>query len=184
MIDTTHIKRVFENMMPYIQAGYDTVNDPPEKPYFVYGRKHEILALLTEKDKSPIWKAKKFPLIILYHSQPEGHGDSYVYNYTISPLVSIVNASNENWNTEQRYTNNVEDILYPIKDLLLQEIADNPAFYQTFTDEISYDLVVWDGNPAENKQTGLLFNDYLDGINITFNELRVFKGAQQPCSFA
>lgn len=169
--DTTHLRNIFEEMMTYIQPLYDTVNE--EKPFFMYGRNQEIVDILSQKDNSPVWKLRKFPLIILYHSQPENHGESYQIDYTVSPLVSIVTQSKRNYTTGQRYTNSVEDVLYPIKDLLLQEMADNPAFYQSDPDEIEHTIVVWDGNPEV--AAGQKYNDYLDGINIQFNNLQVFK---------
>jgi len=177
IIETTYIKTVFEGMMTYIRAQYDTAtideNHPaPETPYFMYGRKKEILQLLCEKDKDETYKYKKYPLIILYHSQPEQHGKNLVDEYSISPLVSIVTESDKNFRTAARYTNTLEPILYPIMNYLIKEIADNPAFYQAYSEEIEREIRVWDNSPNES---GILFNNYLDGIDIQFKNLRLFK---------
>lgn len=174
-MDTTHLKNIFENMMPYIRALYDPTGVPPyQKPYYIYGRKHEVLTELTNKDRSIIWKENKFPLVILYHSQIEDYNENILY-YSVSPLISIVTGSLRKFTTNQRYTNSVENILYPIKDLLIQEIADNPAFYQSYTHEIDHEVLVWDGNPSDNTKEGVIYNDYLDGINININNLLVSK---------
>jgi hypothetical protein len=173
-IDTTYLKTVFEGMMPYIRAQYDVVNDPIETPYFMYGRKHEIMQLLAEKTKDEERKYKKYPLIILYHGQPERHGRNFVDQFQVSPLVSIVTDSTRVMKTDDRFTNSVVPILYPIYRMLIQEIANNPAFYQSYPEEIVNEIRIWDGNPSENKSAGLLYNDYLDGIDIQFTDLKLF----------
>lgn len=193
--DNIYLKDVFIDIMSNVRDNYDPLPDSPtnaqiaaQKPYFLYGRKHEILKLLTEKDTSPVWKNQKFPLVILYHSQPESHspGD-YLLDYTVSPTVSIVMDSSPDWltidengNTDSRYTKNIETILYPIKNLLLKYMAESYAFQQSYVDEIEHEITVWDGNPADNTDAGIIFNEYLDGINIEFNNLEVFKTAT-PC---
>ena len=173
--NTTHIKDVFEEMMPYIRANYS--NDG-EAPYFMYGRTLEVLQLLTEKDESDDYKFKKYPLIILYHGQQERHGVGVATNYLYSPLISIVTDSNREFRTATRYENTLEPVLYPIMQYLIQEIADNPNFYQSYDEEIVRSIKVWDGNPADTKTAGLLFNDYLDGIDIQFTDLRLFRNYQ------
>ena len=169
-INTTYQIDLFDDILSNIQAQYDTVNDPAESPYGAFARKHEVLQVLTEKDKSGIYKYKKYPLIILYHGQTENKGQDVGTEYIFSPLMSIVTNSSRTKKTADRYSDVVKPILFPIYKLLLQEIAGNPAIYQSFEDEIPHTIKVWDGSPNSN---GLLFNDYLDGIDIQFSDLRV-----------
>lgn len=181
MIETTYIKEVFESMMPFIQAQYDTLYDPVEAPFFMYGRKSEILQLLTEKDQDDEYKYKKYPLIILYASQQERHGINHMNEYLISPLVSIVTDSSREFYQDDRFTNSIKPILYPIYEYLLQEIGNNPAFYQSYAEDIKNQIKVWDGNPSDSKTIGIAYNDYLDGIDVQFTDLRLFKN-QTACA--
>lgn len=165
---------IFDEMMDNIQSEYDTINVPVETPYGMYGSRHEICQLLTEKDESQTWKFKKYPLIILYSGQDEERGTSPLYDFEVSPLFSIVTDSSRNFRESDRYTNSVKPILDPIYELLLDEISKNPYLWQSYPEEIEHTYKVWNGNPSDNKEAGLMFNDYLDGIDIQITNLRVF----------
>lgn len=183
LVETTYIKDVFETMMGFIRTEWDTVNDPVEVPYFMYGYRNEICQLLTEKDESSTYKTKKYPLIILWHGQEEDHGKQLNANYIISPLVSIITDSAREKRTSERYELSIKPTLYPLYLLLLEEIANNPAFYQTHVEEIENKIRVWDGSPSDDRKIGLMFNDYLDGVDIKFNNLVLFKEIETPSSF-
>lgn len=174
IIITDYIKDIFEGMMTEIRSIYDP--DNLEEPYFQYGSKYEITQQLSEKDRKPTWQDKKYPLVCLYVDTVENRGGDLV-GYTVSPVIDIVVDSIRNYRSPQRIDDSVKNILHDIYKLILDEIADNPAFWANDPGLISHNLLYWNGNPTTGGETGLIFNDYLDGINITFNDLKIFANS-------
>lgn len=185
-VDKTYFIDIFDDIMTNVQAIYDptTAIEDGRKPYAIYGGPIEICQILTEKDNNAVWKFKKYPLVILYKAQPESRYPDLATEYLFSPLISIVTPSSgkETTRTPKRFTDNIKPILQPICELLLQEIADNPAIWQSTPEQINHTYRVWDGNPGDQR-TGLLFNDYLDGIDIQFTDLRITRQVSCPAIF-
>ena len=63
MDDRRYFVDIFEAIVDRTQELYDP--DNLEKPYYLYGHYLDVLSVLIEKDKSDVFKFKKYPLIIL-----------------------------------------------------------------------------------------------------------------------
>jgi hypothetical protein len=174
MADKRYFVDVFEEVVDNVRAIYDTVNDPKEAPYFLKGRPLEIIQLLQEKDESDEYKWKKYPLIVLFTNFTEKRGRAKSLQFEVSPKVAIITESDQDFRTGDRYTNSVKPVLYPIYELLLEEIANNPNFLQSQKRNIIHDITIWDGNPT-SQSAGLSYSDYVDGIDIQFTDLKIFS---------
>lgn len=171
-----YIIDLFKEAVSMVAQEYD--NEQQEKPYFIAGRAQEVLRMLCEKDDNGSKKFRKYPLIVLNTNVLETRGNP-AYQYVASPVISIVYESDEELYTEDRYEESYSKVLSPIYELLLQEIADNPNFYPATKEEIAHTTINWDGNPVAGS-SGITTNDYLDGINITFTDLQIFRKPSCP----
>jgi hypothetical protein len=103
----------------------------------------------------------------------EGHGKELANEYVFNPRILILAPTNVNYTASARYTNVLKPVLYELYDLLLQEMADNPNLNTGLKSQIQHkktDRVNWGTQNASDD-----LNDVLDGIDITFTDLRVFK---------
>lgn len=152
-----------------------------EKPYYLHGHPLEIIKTLTLKDKSQNWKYRKFPLVILLQDFEEKKGVNPSWSLQVSPRILIVNETKREFSSVERYKENFKPILYPIYELLLEAIADIGFFGVAASDQIDHkktDRLFW-GNQGLYGTKGNIFSDYLDAIDLTFNNLTVLS--KEPC---
>jgi len=133
-------------------------------PYYDHekiAKAHEILSQMT----GPQSKWKKYPYVLLIHPYSVVDNDfSYVTANNTS--IIIVNPTQNEWNSDQRYTNNFNTILEPIYYGILNGLIEHPAIMveggiipHTRTDNLFID-----GNPLPDKLDGLLME--LGALNI------------------
>lgn len=172
---------VFQDIIDSIVEIYDPIvaGVPPtggEKPYAMYGHLKEVLRVLSEKDESQAYKFKKYPLIVLIQDFEETH-NTLANQYTISPRIIILEESKREYKADDRYINSFKTVLYPLYELLLEEIAGNPYLntvpVASLIPHKKYDRLNWG-----TQQAGDALNDYLDGIDITLTDLKVFAEYQ------
>jgi hypothetical protein len=178
-----YIVDVFEDIMEHVILEYDPIvgvapnQTGGEKPFYGYGSIKEILQVLSEKDNDKEKKYKKFPLVALVLDLPEKKGTELANEYLVNPRILILEKTDKNYRADQRYLNTMKPTLIPIYDLLLQEMADNPNLNTGLKEQIKHT-----STPRVNWGTqtqGDDLNDYLDGIELNFQDLRIFKAEPQ-----
>lgn len=176
-VNTTYFVDVFQDIIDHVILKYDPiVVGPPqtggEKPYGMYGHIKEVLQTLSEKDNHKTYKFKKYPLIVLVQDFEETADENTSYQYTVSPRFLFLDQTLKTYKSSDRYTNVYKPVLYKLYKLFLEELADNPLIWQSNFEEFKnkkIDRVNWGTQTPEG------FNDALDGIDVTFPGLRIFR---------
>ena len=179
--DRDYFIDVFEEIVAAVRLEYDTVNNL--EPYFTYGHPREIANKLSLKDQNAVDKFRKWPLIALITDLEQNFNDDPNIYYELSPFtVLIVVNTIKTYTSEERTVNTLKPILYPIKKLLIEKIIESKAIYAP-RQKIKYkqiDKYGW-GNETVYGNTGLIFNSFLDAIEITPSEIKVYPN-QYECS--
>ena len=174
MTDNKYLVDVFCEILSDVRAIYDERN--VEEPYYLYGHPLDINNVLTQKSNNQEFKYKKYPLVALLQDFTETHG-SFSYFYTASPKIIIVNSTDRNYNSEQRYENVFKITLYPIYEYLIKKILDSRLIDATIIEQLPHsktDRLYW-GKVGIQGNTGKIFNDYLDCIEIDFTDLKIIR---------
>lgn len=175
-VDRRYFVDVFADIVNEARKIYDPSGI--EKPYFMYGHPIDITKQLQFKDLSETYKFKRYPLICLLLDLQQKHGDNMNYEYTVSPTVLILDNTDPDYSSEQRTISTFKPILYPIFFALIKAISNSkhlliksgdPQYVQT-------DKYFWGKEGIKMRgYDGLLFNEYLDGIQLDFKDLKVYK---------
>jgi len=172
MADRKYFVDVFSDVVAEVRAEYDPINNL--QPYYMFGHPKEIAHRLTLKEKGSL-KFNKYPLIALLTDFEETHMQTQDISYSVSPTILILNPTNKNYNSEERYINTFKTILYPIYELLIDKIAESKII-STKSRLISHtkiDRLYWGVNGI-NGNEGLIFNDILDGIELNIDTLDIY----------
>ena len=155
-----------------VSAGTSWTAKPP---YYMYGHPKEIRQRLQERDSGPTLKYQKYPLIALIQDFPEDMTDPELYA-EVKITVVIVGYTKKDYYSEDRYTNVLKPVLYPIYNDLLEAIFNDSNFWfdpsltkpkHTKTDRLFYGTESVDGNVANQ------YADHLDAIEVSNLELRI-----------
>jgi hypothetical protein len=166
---------VFADIIDEVRQIYDPSG--LEQPYFMYGHPIDITRQLQLKDLNEDQKYEKYPLICLLLDLQEKHKQKVNYEYSVSPTVLILAETDINYTSEQRTISTFKPILYPIYLELINAITDSshliidgdPVFTKT-------DKYFWGKEGIKMRgYDGLIFNDHLDGIQLDFEDLKVYK---------
>lgn len=177
MADKKYIVDMFEDIVSQVRADYDPTN--LLEPYYDYGHLISILNKLNAKDGNRVLKLQKYPLIALIQDIQEDHTNDLNIGYSFSPGIVILATTDKNYTEQQRYQNVLKTILYPIYELLIEKIK----YYQFFDFETEsngiptykkWDRVNW-GTSTFFGNVATFFNDYLDGIEIQFDPINVYR---------
>ena len=170
---------VFQDIIDHIVLIYDPIiGNPPtggNKPYALYGSLQAIVRELMERDDK---KLNNYPLIALILDLDETTGTTLRNEYIISPRMIILEQTKKEYYPSERVTNNFKLVLQPLYNLVLDEIADNPAInvqHRDYIDHKKTDRMDWGTQQANDK-----LNEFLDGIDIRFNNLKVFRQIPEP----
>lgn len=93
------------------------------KPYFMHEKEIKAFQILTEKTKQDTFKYQKYPLVLLYH--PFTRRDSNFGAYECDFRLAIINYTNQNWYSDDRYENNFDAVLNPILDDIIDGMCEN-----------------------------------------------------------
>jgi hypothetical protein len=170
-----YIVDMFEEIVSRVRASYDEENNL--EPYYDYGHIQGILSKLTAKDSNDVLKFQKYPLICLILDQKEIRGKDIRYDLAFAPRILIVTDTQQDYTEQDRTENSFKPVLWPIYDLLVQEIKDYEHFgfaNRKLYDHDKYDRYYWGQSEIFGNQ-GVIFNDYLDGIEIISRDINVLK---------
>lgn len=100
-------------------------------PYYFYGHPMDINKQLIENDKDIVNKFKKYPAIFLRLPIPEEmKGGMIQYDMNIG----IMDVSQKDYNSVERYTNVIKPILIPLYELFLDRLKKKGFKWQGYMD--------------------------------------------------
>ena len=177
-INREQFTEVFGDIVNEVRKVYDTTD--LEKPYYLYGHPVDISNQLKCLDK-PDTRFKKFPLICLLLDLPKTYGENTSYSYSVSPTVLVLTESNKEYDSTQRTTNTFKPVLYPIATELIKQVNNSQHLQYMVKQGYKYtwdDKYFWGKEGIKMKgYDGLIFNDYLDGIELNFFDLKVYTNS-------
>lgn len=159
--DHTPIVDIFSDIVSEVQVEYDTENS--EKPFYEYGHPLEIVNTLVQKTNNTSYRAKKFPMICLFQDFKETMD---VEGRSADGLNLVICTDTQpTYSASDRYTNTFKTILYPLWDMLIKYMKQSNKINQNVFEYDKYDRLYW-GKQGLYGNTGNIFNDYLDAIEI------------------
>jgi hypothetical protein len=139
---------------------------------YLHGHPLEITSSLTELTQSPTLSEKRYPGIFLFQDFNEEKGG----DFTVVDLNLIIGINTDNTlKAPDRYVSSFTPYLYPIYDAFLEVIARSGFFAECNVSEIKHtkiDRLYWGRNGLYGN-TGNVFNDYIDCIEIKNLKLKV-----------
>jgi hypothetical protein len=87
------------------------------EPYFMHEKWKKAASILTEKTKQDTYKYQKYPLILLERPFTKGNSN---YDYSADFRIAIINHTDKNYYSDDRYDNNFDTILTPIKESIIE----------------------------------------------------------------
>lgn len=161
---------IFTDIVQKVQTRYGSHIE------FMYGPWEEIEANLIEIASSYGLSGGTttgaYPLIALVQDFPENReGTGGYYADVTIPIVLIATLTENTYKAPTRYEMTFKPVLYPIYQLLLEEIARNGAIIAGDPDKIEH--VKWDRLFYGQKTLGTKLNDYVDAIELNNLKLTV-----------
>ena len=165
---------IFKTIVEKVQARYGSHIE------FMYGPVEEIEANLIEIAGAyglPGGNTDgSYPLIALFQDFPENReGNGGYYADVTLPIVLIATLTDKNYKAPQRYEFSFKPVLYPIYQLLLEEIAKNGSIIVGDPDKIEH--TKYDRLYYGRRTLGTAVSDYVDAIEL--NNLKLTVG--QSC---
>jgi hypothetical protein len=135
-------------------------------PEFIPGHLVEIRNRLLTKDKDPVNKFLKYPLVALRLDIPElVRGD--VVDYRLN--IAILTYTDRNYNAEQREQNVFVPILHPLYGLFLKAIKDSGLFMwpglMYRPEHTKVDRYYW-GTEGPQGNSAAMFADPIDAVEM------------------
>lgn len=173
-IDRRYFVDVFGDIVNEVRKVYDPTG--LEKPYYIYGHPIDITKRLSMTDTF-----KKYPLICLLLDNPQKKGVSLNVEYSVNPTVLVLESTASSYISEERTIKTFKPILYPIALELLTQI-ENSRHLLIEPNGVKFtwtDKYFWGKEGIKMKgYDGFIFNDYLDGIQLDFSEVKVLAHSQ------
>jgi len=140
-------------------TGYDV-------PYYKYGHRKEIAKRLDEMNRSDEDKNKKYPLIALRLDTVEEISNG-IWHFNLN--IAIVNFTDRNYNSEQRYDQVYKPVLYPLYLRFIEALRQSGLFFWDAESPIpphkKVDRLFWGTGTIEGNDKQI-FSDPLDAIEI------------------
>jgi hypothetical protein len=152
------IKAVVESMVPT----YGLI-------MFDHGHPLEIVNTIKQYTESESLKYNVFPRICLFHDFEE----KITFETLVTLDIVIVTDTSPDYSAADRYDNSFNPILIPLYELFLKKLADSDYIGTTENNYFKHtkiDRLFW-GKSGLYGNTGNIFNDYIDAIEINKLEL-------------
>jgi hypothetical protein len=136
---------------------------------FDHGHPLEIVNNVKQYSESDILKYESFPRICLLHDFEE----KITFEKTVTVDIIIVTDTDPAYTAPQRYTYSFDPILTPLYNLFMAELAASDYIVTTeknYFKHTKIDRLFWGKNGLYGN-TGNIFNDYIDAIEINKLEL-------------
>jgi hypothetical protein len=151
---------VFMDWCASVRSSYDTGN---VKPYSYYGSVLEIVSYLNAKSDNNL---PRYPMIALADNEglKQIKKDDW---YEVSPTIYIFSETQEKYDPQQRYTNVIKPILFPLKELLSEVIEHSDSISPANeVDEPIFEIF-------KGSLNGMTIPDTVDCIKLNFSNLRI-----------
>lgn len=142
--------------------------------HYDHGHPLEIIETLKQKDKSQTFRFQKYPLIALFQDFPEVNA-GIGFESEASLHLIIAKGTKKDYKAGERYEHNFKPFLYPVYEILLEEINRDKAFLTYGVSKLphtKWDRLYWGRNGLFGNQSNI-FNDYLDVIEIKNLKLKI-----------
>lgn len=155
---------IVDDIGAVVAAMRDPDAEKPDQPYYMYGHRQEIANRLLEMDQDNVYKYKKYPLIALRLDVPEQHKGGLI-DYSLN--IAILDFTEKEWNSEQRYENVIKPILIPLYKRFLVELKQSGLFIinEEEPEHTKIDRPFW-GTTQPEGNVKYIFNDPLDCVEI------------------
>jgi hypothetical protein len=170
---------LFEYIVGNVRSIIDSENGV--LPYFEYGHPLDISKRLDE-NATLGFAAENFPMVCLLLDCPATYGDKMAIDYVISPHILILHYTEETYHSSDRRTNVFVPTLIPIYNALITSI-NKCKYIESRNEGIKHDRIdryFWgvEGIKMSGNESPV-FNKRLDGIQIDFKDINVYK--QRNC---
>jgi len=177
-IDRRYFIDVFGDIVNEVRKVYDPTG--LIKPYYLYGHPIDITLQLQKLENSTA-KHKKYPLVCLILDNPQNKGNSLNVEYSVSPTVIVLDETLSEYTSVERTDKTFKPVLYPIALELITQIEKSRhvitqpnGVKHTWTDKYYWGI---EGIKMRG-YNGMIFNEYLDGIQIEFTDIKIHKYSQ------
>lgn len=162
---------VINDVVTEVQKRWDSLSVTPEKPYFYHGHLTEIVDTLLEKSQQNNWKTRKFPCIMLLQDFEEQHTAD---NINANLHIIIATHTKNTIKASKRYEDTFKPILYPLFDMLFEELGVNRSVNELSFDYKVIDRLYW-GKESYSGNTANTATDFIDAIEITNLKVNLLK---------
>ncbi len=172
-VDPKYLVDIFDAVVEDVRDLWDSTSE--NTPYYMHGHPKQVLEILKKKDKSDNWKYRKYPLVILLQDFIEQKGINPSIEMSTGVRLIIVEQTLRKYEPQDRYDKVFRPILYPIYEQLLESMAESGLFNVTDPDQIQHtktDRLFWGREGLYGSEQNI-FDDYLDAIDITFQDLQI-----------
>lgn len=166
------VKKTSDKLLPQLQK-YDNLI---QGVHYDHGHPMEIIETLKQKDNSDTLVFKKYPAVFLFQDFKETIGEPGIATAARLHLI-IVAATLPEYKASERYTKNFKPILYPIYLELKNQIFKSGKVMVSNAAKLSADKIdrlFW-GKEGLYGNTGNIFNDHLDAIEMQNLDLKFYK---------
>lgn len=174
MTDIRKFPVIFEEIVAEVRKEWDAENNV--LPISEFGTYLQLTEAYSLKDKE---ESKKYPLIWLVWEASESERN-YEANLIalIKPRLFVVNFTDENYSSSERYAANFETVLYPLWDLFLEKMNEHNQLGKIYKEDYrDYDHLYWGSTVSYQKKKNVIF-DKLDAFEVKFtNDIRILPGA-------
>lgn len=176
MTDFRFFPRVFGDVLTSVRAEYDAVNGL--KPVYEFGTYLELTKQIKIKDLNISAGAHevKYPLVwLVWEANENTETWKSTDMYSLKPRIFICTHTSSDYSSEQRYSENFENILYPIWELIKTAINYNKFIGLDSAKKFAKsDHLYWGESLGYKKKQNVLF-DTLDAIEVKFDNLEINK---------
>lgn len=138
-----------------------------------YGHRLEIVNRFMEITRAATYKAEQFPAICLFTDIEERiSGDGYERECELN--LAIITDTQPTFTASERKTYSFDPILQPLYDLFMERLAESSSIAEVYPDHSKWDRYYWGKNGLYGN-TGNIFNDYIDAIEIDNLTIKTFK---------
>lgn len=163
-----------------ILADLQAIDPLIEHIHYQYGHPLSIINTLTEMDNSTrAFQFKKYPLVALFMDFPEDTPVAPNGLTTATVQIVIATQTIEDKTPSQRYATSFSQILYPIYEELMRQLAKSPWFFNPTVSRTKTDRPFWGKEGLYGNYSGVA-NDFLDAVETKSMKLIVPTGS--PCS--
>lgn len=168
------VAQVNVNVMPQINAWHTNQGIPSAMSlHYLHGTWIHIVERLAQMAADPFHKNNRFPLIGFIQDYKEVYRKDEINTKIEDLRIIIVNLTDRNYHSEDRYIINYEPILFPIYAELMAVMQASNLFTGYKTPHIPHtriDHLHW-GREAYYGHEKYELGEYIDGIELTDLEL-------------